>query len=417
MITYLVQSILISAIFTLGYFIMFRKSKRFQMRRAMILLIPILSLLIPFANQINMGANPIKKSVVYNQVLDTVHVVGFESADNMIIYSYDSLPFIIYSSISLVLLVLLVLRINSVFRLRQNAIKEDNIFIISDEHQAFSFFSSIFIPATQRKNMRLIIEHEIIHVNQKHSIDIIYFEILNALLWFNPIILLLKKELSATHEFYVDQVIIGQNTDVEHYYKVLLENGPLRNMAIGNNFNNSLTKSRFIMMTKSNNKERLTIRLIGMIFILSSMIFVFQACDNGISNSESKSETSLTDSKKQIESKAIPKTNMVSKEVPEVDVYPSYPGGDQARISFIAENTVYPEIAKKDTLQGMVYVSFIVSKDGSLKDLKVLRGVSPEIDAEALRVVSIMPNWIPAEKDGENVDFEFTIPFRFVLSK
>ncbi len=86
-------------------------------------------------------------------------------------------------------------------------------------------------------------------------------------------------------------------------------------------------------------------------------------------------------------------------------------------MSFISENTVYPELAKKDSAQGMVYVNFRVSKDGSLKNLKVLRGVSPEIDSEALRVVSIMPNWIPAEKDGEKVDFVFTIPFKFVLSK
>ena len=415
MITYIVQSILVSSILTLGYFIMFGKSKIFQFRRAMILLIPILSLIIPFANQINIGANPIKENVVYNQILDVANVVGFETVDDIIVNNYNGL-LIIYSSISFTLLVLLLLRINSIFRLRQNSIKEDNVFIVNDEHQAFSFFNSIFIPVTQRKNRRLIIEHETIHVNQKHSIDIIYFEILSVIFWFNPIIILLKKELSATHEFYVDQKIIGQNTDIEYYYKVLLENGPLRNMPISNNFNNSLTKSRFIMMTKSNNKESLSIRLIGMIFILLSMILVFQACDNGTSISESKSETSLSASEKQIEPELSSKANIGSTEVPVVDVYPSYPGGDQARLSFISENTVYPELAKKDSAQGMVYVNFRVSKDGSLKDLKVLRGVSPEIDSEALRVVSIMPNWIPAEKDGKKVDFVFTIPFKFILS-
>jgi TonB family protein len=222
----------------------------------------------------------------------------------------------------------------------------------------------------------------------------------------------LRKELSAIHEYTADQIIINKQIDVEQYFNVLMENVINNKLIISNNFNNSLTKNRFIMMKNFNTKERLLIRLIGMILILSSMTIVFQACENGNTNSGNTKERNLVGTESQ---KVLPKDALKSDQEKEVDVYPSYPGGDKERIAFIAKNTRYPESAIKDSIQGMVYVNFIISKDGSLKKIKVLRGVNPEIDAEALRVISIMPKWNPAEKDGEKVDFAFTVPFKFTL--
>ncbi len=403
MILYIVQTILISVFLSLGYFTLFKNSKQFQIRRALILLIPLFSLFIPFANYISFSSNPIKENVIFSKVLDAVQIDVLQPDSHIISASFSTVFMIITAIISLILLGFLGLRIARILRLKQYGVEEDNVFIISDEYPAFSFFWFIFIPKLQTKNRNLIIEHERVHVSQMHSVDVVYFEILKALFWFNPIFYLLKKELIAVHEFYVDQAIVEQNTNVEFYYELLLANGPLKNLMLGNNFNNSLIKSRFIMMTKKSNKKSLILRLFGMIMVVLSMIFVFQSC-----NKDNKK--TMEQKKSKIEQK------LQSQSVPKLDVYPSYPGGDEARSSFMLENTKYPISAQKDSIQGMVYVSFIVSKDGSLKDLKVIRGLSPEIDAEALRVVSLMPNWNPGEKDGKKVDFEFTIPFKFMLS-
>lgn len=100
-----------------------------------------------------------------------------------------------------------------------------------------------------------------------------------------------------------------------------------------------------------------------------------------------------------------------------VEEMPSFPGGDAARSKFLMDNIVYPEIARKNNIQGTVYLSFFVNRDGSISVIKVLRGVSPEIDLEAIRVVKMMPNWIPGKQNGKTVRIQMNIPVKFSLEK
>lgn len=105
-------------------------------------------------------------------------------------------------------------------------------------------------------------------------------------------------------------------------------------------------------------------------------------------------------------------------EAPIVD-YPDqeaeFPGGMAAMKQFLADNIKYPEIAMEMGDQGKVFVEFVVEKDGSISQIKILRGVSKEIDREAKRVVGIMPKWAPAEAKGESVRARCRIPINFVL--
>ncbi|MEX2484120.1 MAG: energy transducer TonB [Brumimicrobium sp.] len=105
-------------------------------------------------------------------------------------------------------------------------------------------------------------------------------------------------------------------------------------------------------------------------------------------------------------------------EAPIVD-YPdqeaAFPGGTAAMKKFLAENIKYPEIAMELGDQGKVFVEFVVEKDGSITQIKILRGVSREIDQEAKRVVKSMPKWEPAESSGESVRARCRIPINFIL--
>ena len=76
----------------------------------------------------------------------------------------------------------------------------------------------------------------------------------------------------------------------------------------------------------------------------------------------------------------------------------------------------YSEKVKEDEIQGKVFVNFIIAKDGKIKDVSIKESVSPELDAEAMRVVKMMPNWIPGEKDGKTVAVEIILPVNFKLS-
>ena len=94
---------------------------------------------------------------------------------------------------------------------------------------------------------------------------------------------------------------------------------------------------------------------------------------------------------------------------------PEFPGGETALQKFLAENIQYPEISKENGVEGIVEVGFLVEVNGSLKDIKVLKYVDPDLEKEALRVVSMMPAWIPAEKDGNPVEAPAQVGVPFLL--
>ena len=94
---------------------------------------------------------------------------------------------------------------------------------------------------------------------------------------------------------------------------------------------------------------------------------------------------------------------------------PEYPGGMRAGLEFMARNLRYPTKAREAGKQGRVIVQFVVRKDGSLSDFKVLRPVDPWLDAEAIRVISTMPKWKPGMQDGKPVSVKFTLPVTFML--
>ena len=98
-----------------------------------------------------------------------------------------------------------------------------------------------------------------------------------------------------------------------------------------------------------------------------------------------------------------------------VEVMPEFPGGDQAMMDFVAKNVVYPQEARDKEISGRVMVGFIVEKDGSISDAKVVKGIGGGCDEEAVRVVNAMPKWKPGKQKGKPVRVSFMMPFNFKL--
>ena len=96
---------------------------------------------------------------------------------------------------------------------------------------------------------------------------------------------------------------------------------------------------------------------------------------------------------------------------------PTFPGGDAALKKYISDNTVYPENAKENGVEGIVSVGFIVNTDGSLSQIKVIKLIDPDLEKEAIRVVGIMPAWIPAEKDGTPIEAPSKVDIPFILDE
>ena len=99
----------------------------------------------------------------------------------------------------------------------------------------------------------------------------------------------------------------------------------------------------------------------------------------------------------------------------EVEVMPQYPGGQEALFKFISENVTYPQNAHKNNIEGKVFVQFIVDKKGAVTNAKVVRGVDPDLDKEALRVINLMEKWTPGKNKGKTVKVKYTIPINFAL--
>ncbi len=98
-----------------------------------------------------------------------------------------------------------------------------------------------------------------------------------------------------------------------------------------------------------------------------------------------------------------------------VEEQPSFPGGQGALISWLAENIKYPVEAAKAGIQGRVIVQFVVTATGSIADVKVVRGVEPSLDKEAVRVIISMPKWTPGKQNGTAVNVRYTYPVTFRL--
>jgi protein TonB len=96
-----------------------------------------------------------------------------------------------------------------------------------------------------------------------------------------------------------------------------------------------------------------------------------------------------------------------------VQKQPEFPGGMSKLGQYIQENLRYPKVAQAAGLAGRVFIRFLITKQGAIEQVKVLKGISPELDAEAIRLVTSMPNWLPGKVDGQAVDCFFNLPINF----
>ena len=110
-----------------------------------------------------------------------------------------------------------------------------------------------------------------------------------------------------------------------------------------------------------------------------------------------------------------PKPEVSNKVFEVVEEMPSFPGGAGALNAFLSSNTKYPVVAQENGVQGRVIVGFVVERDGSISDVKVLRSVDPSLDREATRVVKSMPKWTPGKQNGSTVRVKYTVPVVFRL--
>jgi TonB family protein len=348
-------------------------------------------------------------------LLETVTVYGTRISGSVeqTIQSIGWIRFI-YLAGMFVFTILLIYRLLQISRLvlSNQVEKRDGICILKLDHdiKPFSFFGIVFISREQSEQlgMKEMLAHEMEHVRQGHSFDILILELLTIFQWFNPFIWLLKRSIRENHEFLADNGVLKPGVSSANYRLLLLNSSFIQQPIIANNFNYSLIKIRIKMMTKIKSSKLAASKLTMGILVTAALFMVF-----GFDYSENLPQEKKTTA---TQTKEPQKTEQAQDQVfVVVEQMPEFPGGEQALRDFIAKEVKYPDDAIKAKTQGKVFINFVVSKEGKVIDPKVVRGVSPSLDAEALRVVKILPIWKPGQQKGVNVAVSYTIPIAFAL--
>ncbi|MDP2337821.1 MAG: M56 family metallopeptidase [Bacteroidota bacterium] len=333
----------------------------------------------------------------------------------------------------------------------------------------FSFLNYIFVSNNLQitNGWEKMLEHERQHIRQGHTFDVLILEIIAVVQWFNPFFWMFRRALRENHEFLADQAVISHGTAPSWYKQILINQYVGDQIVLANNFNYSLIKIRIKMMSKIKSRKIANVKVLVGIVLAASLIAVF-ACEQkqsvktevapvgktvtivadshplqiiGDSAGIEKLKSVISDSENYelkpdsvsgqlslvMKSNKVKGINIVSQNNQEkpaqiqeevyhiVEQMPEYPGGQAELRNFIGNSVKYPLDAMQGKIQGKVFVTFVIGKDGSVKDVKIVRGVDPLLDTEALRVVKSMPKWTPGKQGGKEVAVQYTVPINFKL--
>jgi len=429
----LIESISIVSFFYLLYLLFFNKEASFKQNRFFLLLGVLLSLLVPFVDISVLENLQIQRFVE----LKTINVSGDGSQQMEFDGSFSlvNLLYILYTIGTAIFLYRFLYQLFKIFRFRKNVeiynFKNVKLVYTGKRHSVFSFLNSIFIDieSQQSQDLNIIIDHERVHVAQKHSIDLLLFELLAIVQWFNPLVWLYRKTIKQNHEFLADKGSLENGFSMEKYQEVLLQNYSFLSFGLANSFNHSLTFKRILMMKKNNSNKKSIVKLIVLIPLLVVSVYFISCSKENQSDKDSNTE-SLSGDLKTVNEELAEDLQNSSEEVvvvaknqiesgekvfDKVEVAPKFPGGKLELHKFIATNVKYPSQAREKGVQGKVYIKFVVDKTGKVSNVGVVRSVDPLLDAEAVRVVSELPVWTPGENEGKPVNVHFTVPINFRL--
>ena len=290
----------------------------------------------------------------------------------------------------------------------------------------FSFFRQIFVCPTGHTPEELdeILVHEQTHARQVHSLDVLAAELACTLGWFNPFVWLWKREVRQNLEYLADQSVLAGGHDRRTYQYHLLGLAYHKAAAtIYNNFNVLPLKKRIRMMNKQKSKSIGQLKYL--LFIPVAALLAAACAGNSepktaiVMDKDGTREVVIDEQTVEQMEEMAAKQDKVAKGNSEVydmvEQAPQFPGGPQALMKWLGENLRYPVAAQEAGVQGRVICQFVIQADGTIGETKIMRGVSPELDAEALRVVKAMPAWTPGMQDGQAVNVRYTLPVTFRL--
>lgn len=446
MINYIIQMLLFQTLFLAVYDLFLQKETFFKWNRIYLLATPVLSFIIPLL-----------KLESFRKTVPQDYMVYFpEVVINPQVYVENNTPFETFLGISTFIyyvgmglfFILFLVRLTKIVKLilTSKSIKKVNytLIVLDEKQAAFSFFNYIFINNNLLENPDLqIIQHELIHCKQKHTLDLLYLEFLKIVLWFNPIIYLYQKRITLLHEYISDAEVVKETDKKTYFNKLLAETFNVENISFINQFfKHSLIKKRIIMITKEKSQKMKQLKYLLIAPLLLAMLMLSSFEDkskealeqvpliiNKILN-EDALPLEITAKGNESVLKTFDTINPIEiEEVPfsiieNVPVYPGCEGTEeelktclQGKISNYVNANFNAKLGKELSLEtglNKVFVMFKIDNEGNIADVKA-RAPHKKLEEEAIRVIKSLPKMMPGKHKGKTVGVKYALPIAFMV--
>ena len=384
------------SLFYAFYLLVMRRTTFFRLNRILLLLGSYLCLLLPFI-RLRSVATPI----IVQDLTVAATGSGAESAAAPAAFPWWRILLAIYISGVLVTLILFIVSSWKMARLMKKGEEMEmngcRLVLLEQSIPSFSWGRKIVMSRQDMEDNPAVFTHERMHVQCRHSLDLILLMPVRVLFWWNPLMWITWEELRLLHEYEADEGVIQQGIDATQYQLLLVRKavGEQR-FSLASGFQHAKLKNRIAMMIKSSTSGWMRLSYLALIPVLVMVMF---ACNPGKKNKAATPEKETAVSYSDLERK------------------PTFNGGDANEFAkWVFSELKYPEQAKTDGAQGRVLVQFTVGSDGVVRDAAILRGIREDLDAEAIRVVLASPKWEPGYNDkGEKVPVTFTCPITYKI--
>ena len=467
MIQTIIEILVFQVLFLAVYELFLKNETFFNANRIYLLVTPILSLVLPF---ISLDVFKTEITTPFFQQLPTVFI-GDVSTVQQTESSVWSLPMVLWLVGSGIALLLMCIKLIQLYKLKEKATQEKleqcKIYIIPQSTLAFSFFNTIYIGKDiSEPKRKSILDHELVHVKEKHSLDLFLFEILRIVLWFNPLVYLFQKQLRVLHEYIADTKVAAQQTNSNYYQDLLTEVFQTQNLSFTNTFfNQSLIKKRIIMLHKNRSKSMFKLKYLLTIPLVCGILF-YTSCqsDNSVVQEDTSVENKIVELEMSLEDKGsltkeeqvlltnlkaitnkedtylkngnvevievVETDGLATTDVPFsiVERVPTFQGctGTNTelktcmsnKVSLFVQENFDVKLAKRLGLSGTqkIYVAFKIDKTGEATDIKA-RAPHPELSEEATRVISKLPKMSPGLQRGKPVNVLYSLPIIFQIAE
>lgn len=407
MITYLLKSGLLLAVFYIVYKILLENEKMFHFNRIYLLASIVFSLTIPL-QLFSLGSvfSNGNQKIQLNQIM----IVTSKAVLDKINYSQILIYFlaVVYGVVTTILVVRFIRNLFSFyFRMKKSKVeivKGEKVVLTKEKVLPHSFWNIIFINQEDFENDMIpeeLIVHEKAHLKQKHTVDILFVEVLKIVFWFNPLYLLYEKAIKLNHEFLADEAVNKKFGEVRNYQNLLLNFVSHKNtLPLASNLNYLITKKRLLMMAKKKSPIRMILKVGSVTTVYVLLLFVF--------NTEVIAQSSIN-AKNQNDYKISYDTTSVKE--------PQFPGGIEKFYMFVGQNFKMPTEFAKQKMEGKIFMEFMVEKDGSLSEFKIVKDLGYGVGDEAVRVLKLSPKWIPATENGKPVRVTYNLPITIQAPK